>query len=882
MDAREIWRNEVVYSFQGNRNPFIDHPEYIDCLHLGLCTGTGDVTPPVAPTGLAATAGDGSVMLDWDDNTEPDLAGYNVYRSTSAGGPYSKLNGPFVTSSLYTDSQVTNGTTYYYVVVAVDNSSNLSADSNEASATPMGGVSPPGGGTGSLVLSEVLYDVSSGDDGFEWVEIFNSGSSAVDLAGWSLGNGGTNYTTSLVQLSGSIASGATFVVGGPTSGANNANPVFDQVVNFNPDFQNSGSVGDGVALFNVPAAQVTASTVPFDAVVYGPNNTNQLIDETGTANAPEVGDAGAGSSIERVDLAGAWQIQNTPTPNSTTLQATQNTAPTVAITAPADGTQVTEGASVIFTGTADDTEDGDLSASLDWQSDLDGSLGTGASVNATLSLGLHIVTATATDSGSLQGSAQITVEVIEAPTGGSGDLILSEVLYDVSGTDDGFEWVEIYNAGTTTVDLSGWSLGAGGVDYTTTTMQLSGSLAAGAIFVVGGPSSSSVNGSPSYGQVANFNPDLQNSGTAGDGVALFNVPASSVTPTTVPVDAVIYGPNNANALLDESGVAPSGADVGDAPSGSSIERVDLTGSWQIQSSPTPNSSPLGGPPPNAAPSVAISLPSSGATFTEGDSVAFAAGASDAEDGDLTTSILWTSSLDGSIGTGGSFSTTTLSVGVHVLTASVTDSGGLGDSDQVSIEILAPSGPVTVTFTSLGGEDGWLRESSENSSVGGASQSGGKTSAQIRVGDDRRDRRYKALVSFDTSSIPDGATVTSVRLRLRRGEVQGTNPYGPFGQLQADVRNGSFGGDPSLQDSDFEASATSSSVVTLPNPAADGDWTEGDLDASGVAAVSHTGRTQLRLFFPLGDNDDRSADYLAFYSGDDSDSANHPQLIVTYQ
>lgn len=885
VDAREIWRNEVVYSFQGNRNPFIDHPEYVDCLYLGTCGGGGgDVTPPSAPTGLAATAGDGAVMLDWDDNVEPDLAGYNVYRATSSGGPYSKINGPFLTSSLYTDSQATNGTTYYYVIAAVDTSSNLSADSNEASATPEGGGGPgdPPGGTGSLVLSEVLYDVSSTDDGFEWVEIFNSGSSSVDLAGWSLGNGGTDYTYSLVQLSGTIASGATFVIGGPSSSATNANPTFDQVLNFAPDFQNSGTTGDGVALFNVPAAQVNAATVPFDAVVYGPNNTNQLIDETGTANAPEVGDAGAGSSIERVDLAGAWQIQNSPTPNSTTLQASQNTPPTATITSPANGTQVTEGASVNFTGTGDDAEDGDLSANLDWQSDLDGSLGTGASINVVLSLGLHTITVTATDSGSLQGSDQITVEVIEAPTGGSGDLILSEVLYDVSGTDDGFEWVEIYNAGSTTVDLSGWSLGTGGVDYTTTTVQLSGNLAAGALFVVGGPTSDPLNGSPSFDQVANFDPDIQNSGTAGDGVALFNVPAASITPTTVPVDAVIYGPDNANGLLDESGSAPSGADVGDAPSGSSIERVDLTGAWQIQSSPTPNSSPLGGPPPNTAPTVTISLPSNGATFTEGEPVDFAAGAADAEDGDLTSAIAWNSDLDGALGSGGSFLSSTLSVGVHVLTASVTDSGGLGDSDQVSIEILAPSGPVTVTFASLGGEDGWLRESSENSSVGGSSQSGGKTSAQIRVGDDRRDRRYKAMLSFDTSSIPDGATITSVTLRLRRGEVKGTNPYGEFGQLQADIRTGSFGGDPALETSDFEASATSFNVVTLPNPAADGDWTEGDLDAAGVASVSHTGRTQLRLFFPLGDNDDRNEDYLAFYSGDDTDPANHPQLIVTYQ
>ena len=99
--------------------------------------------------------------------------------------------------------------------------------------------------------------------------------------------------TSLVQLSGTVQPGATFVVVGSTSNAANGNPVLDLAVNFTPDFQNSGTAGDGVALFNVPASAVTAATVPIDAVVYGPNNNNGLIDESGTANAPEVGDVQA-------------------------------------------------------------------------------------------------------------------------------------------------------------------------------------------------------------------------------------------------------------------------------------------------------------------------------------------------------------------------------------------------------------------------------------------------------------------------------------------------------------------------------------------------------------------------------------------------------------
>jgi len=96
-------------------------------------------TPPNAPTNLGATGGDGQVVLDWDDNTEENLDGYNVYRDDSSGGPYTKINGSLVADSNYVDDTVTNGNTYYYVVTAVDTNSVESDGSNEASATPSGG-----------------------------------------------------------------------------------------------------------------------------------------------------------------------------------------------------------------------------------------------------------------------------------------------------------------------------------------------------------------------------------------------------------------------------------------------------------------------------------------------------------------------------------------------------------------------------------------------------------------------------------------------------------------------------------------------------------------------------------------------------------------------
>jgi chitodextrinase len=112
--------------------------ETADCIDTAgnTCTvGPPDTEPPAAPTGLIATAGPGSVSLDWADNSEPDLASYSLYRSTTSGGGYS-LVAEGLTSSQYSDTGLSGGTTYYYVVTAKDTSGNESGDSNEASATP--------------------------------------------------------------------------------------------------------------------------------------------------------------------------------------------------------------------------------------------------------------------------------------------------------------------------------------------------------------------------------------------------------------------------------------------------------------------------------------------------------------------------------------------------------------------------------------------------------------------------------------------------------------------------------------------------------------------------------------------------------------------------
>jgi len=87
---------------------------------------------PSAPTGLAATGLDGQIALNWAASSGAST--YNVKRSTTNGGPYTTVKNGAATTS-YTDTGLTNGTTYYYVVSAV-NSAGESANSAQASATP--------------------------------------------------------------------------------------------------------------------------------------------------------------------------------------------------------------------------------------------------------------------------------------------------------------------------------------------------------------------------------------------------------------------------------------------------------------------------------------------------------------------------------------------------------------------------------------------------------------------------------------------------------------------------------------------------------------------------------------------------------------------------
>jgi endonuclease I/chitodextrinase len=125
VSAKEISRNNAIYLRQNNRNPFIDHPEYVGM----IWSSTLDTVAPTTPTNLAAsliTAS--SLTLTWTASTDNvSVTAYDVY-----------MNGVLKTTVTTTTAAITglsSGTNYSFYVVAKDAAGNVSANSASINAT---------------------------------------------------------------------------------------------------------------------------------------------------------------------------------------------------------------------------------------------------------------------------------------------------------------------------------------------------------------------------------------------------------------------------------------------------------------------------------------------------------------------------------------------------------------------------------------------------------------------------------------------------------------------------------------------------------------------------------------------------------------------------
>ena len=161
VSQREIDRNNAAYTYQGNRNPYIDHPEYVSAV-WGGSTPITDTEAPTTPTNLTVTnATASSISLSWNASTDNiGVSAYEIY-----------LDGVFqiaVSGTTGTINGLAPSTTYNFYIIARDAVGNLSSASNTASGTTLAG----SGGT----------PISCGTENFENIPTSTSGSDQNYLA----------------------------------------------------------------------------------------------------------------------------------------------------------------------------------------------------------------------------------------------------------------------------------------------------------------------------------------------------------------------------------------------------------------------------------------------------------------------------------------------------------------------------------------------------------------------------------------------------------------------------------------------------------------------------------------------------------------------------
>ncbi|MBD3919819.1 fibronectin type III domain-containing protein [Paenibacillus sp. PR3] len=180
----------TVSNISGNQFTYSIPP--LTAYHIVLKPGTSTVTAPSAPTGLTAAAGNAQAVLSWTASS--GATSYNVKRATTSGGAYTTV-ATGVTGTTYTNTGLTNGTTYYYVVSAV-NSAGESSNSAQASATPTAPVTVPSVPTGLTAAAgnaqaTLSWTASSGATSYNVKRATTSGGAFTTVA---TGVTGTSYT----------------------------------------------------------------------------------------------------------------------------------------------------------------------------------------------------------------------------------------------------------------------------------------------------------------------------------------------------------------------------------------------------------------------------------------------------------------------------------------------------------------------------------------------------------------------------------------------------------------------------------------------------------------------------------------------------------------
>ena len=129
----------------------------------------------------------------------------------------------------------------------------------------------------------------------------------------------------------------------------------------------------------------------------------------------------------------------------------------------------------------------------------------------------------------------------------------------------------------------------------------------------------------------------------------------------------------------------------------------------------------------------------------------------------------------------------------------------------NLVLNATSAALKATYPSQGGYDGWILKSTSTSNLGGTFNA---TNPTFLLGDDASNRQYRAILSFDTSSLPDTAVILSAVLKIDKKDLTGTNPFTTLGSLWVDMKNGWFGNSAALESLDYSAATLAPRVAAF--------------------------------------------------------------------
>ena len=380
--------------------------------------GSTIAAPSQLTVGLGSLLPTSTLLLTWLDNSNNET-GFRIERSS--GGAFTQVAQVGPNIGLYLDLSLTPNTAYDYRVVAF-NSTSTSAYSNIGSGRTASSSST---NTAPSVTLSAPADNASYPAG-----------ATISFAGAATDTQDGNMTASLLwtsSLSGSIGTGGAFSRT-LTTGTHVITASVTDSGGLAASRQITVNVTGSAGYARHSPSQLSASTrdppTTSIALAWSDNSTNESgfkIERSAGGAFTQIGQVGANVTtyldtglapntaydyrVFAFNSSGNSSYSNIGSGRTAAGSATTNTAPTVTLSSPANNASFAEGVSITFTGSATDTQDGNLTGSLQWTSSLDGALGTGGSLTRSLSAGTHLITASVTDSGGMPASRQVTIVV---------------------------------------------------------------------------------------------------------------------------------------------------------------------------------------------------------------------------------------------------------------------------------------------------------------------------------------------------------------------------------------------------------------------------------------------------------------------------------------